>query len=297
MVSSVLNSTQSMLTDGSTVFFDSIIDTTKRVIDDLDYRYVMIMVSLLSIERILYSYFYIYPQHFMDTCAKGKWGKNFQIQTPKWKCVMTLSIYTKVFIQFPVAIYDILIYNTIFQHIVDNHNNKGNDMWSNLYDNIVTNPDGSNHFLHLLILGIVLLLIGQGLNVASYNALGNAGIYYGYELGYKLPYITNKFPYTTTVSKYFLKHPQYTGVLCSIWGIYMMIYSLVTAAMTSTSTATASSVSLLSLSFFLFPVVETFWYVASMKVLENPRGRNIMTFLGYPPMLMENEIEKKKKAQ
>ena len=296
MIFSLLNSTQSMLTDGSTIFVDNIIDTTKSVIDNIviDYRYVVVMMSLLSIERILYSYLYIYPQHFMDSCKKGKWGSKFQTESYKWKSAMTLSIYTKVFFQFPVAIYDILLYNNIVKHIIINYYDGDKMLLNNFYNNM-TDYNGST-FLHLLLIGIVLLLIGQGLNVASYNALGNAGIYYGYELGYKLPYITNKFPYTTTVSK-FLKHPQYTGVLCSIWGIYVMIYSLFTAATTTTTTTTSatSSSSMLPLSFFLFPVVETFWYVASMKVLENPRGRNIMTFLGYPPMLMENE--KVKKAQ
>jgi len=60
------------------------------------------------------------------------------------------------------------------------------------------------------------------------------------------------FPYNTRISD-----PQYWGVVIFIWGLYI---------------ATGASS-------FLIPVIETIWYVSSMKLLENPRGKILVDFV------------------
>ena len=53
---------------------------------------------------------------------------------------------------------------------------------------------------------------GQGLNVAMYNAIGNAGVYYGWKLGRPVPWCT-AFPFNAG-----LRHPQYVGVVLTLVG-------------------------------------------------------------------------------
>ncbi len=100
------------------------------------------------------------------------------------------------------------------------------------------------HKLQLAI-GAGLLFVGQLLNYSVFNALGAKGVYYGYEFGYKVERVTC-FPYNLNMND-----PQYWGVVFCIFGIYLVVG--------------ASS--------FVIPVFELFWYVMSMKVLENERGR------------------------
>mmetsp|Transcript_4450 Transcript_4450/g.5452 ORF Transcript_4450/g.5452 Transcript_4450/m.5452 type:complete len:149 (+) Transcript_4450:99-545(+) len=109
----------------------------------------------------------------------------------------------------------------------------------------LTNPFSSQDALYKAILGAVLILIGQGLNIAVFKALKPIGVYYGYEFGYNVPMVSG-FPYNIGISD-----PQYWGVLCCVWGIYLI------AGVTS----------------YIVPLLETFWYMMSMKVLEHPRGR------------------------
>lgn len=53
---------------------------------------------------------------------------------------------------------------------------------------------------------------GQVLNVATYTAIGNAGVYYGFKLGHTVPWCYG-FPFNTG-----LRHPQYLGVVLTLWG-------------------------------------------------------------------------------
>lgn len=96
-----------------------------------------------------------------------------------------------------------------------------------------------------LAVGLMLLFFGQVLNYFVFNALGAKGVYYGYEFGYKTARVSS-FPYNLNISD-----PQYWGVLMSIFGVYMICGS----------------------SSFMIPIFELIWYLMSMKVLENERGR------------------------
>ncbi len=124
----------------------------------------------------------------------------------------------------------------------------------------LTNPflslsSSSPEALYWAIFGAVLILIGQGLNYAVFKALKPIGVYYGYEFGYDVKMVSC-FPYNTG----FISDPQYWGVVLCIWGIYLM----------------------LGASSYIVPLLETFWYVMSMKVLEHPRGRKLAHSL-FPP--------------
>ena len=61
-------------------------------------------------------------------------------------------------------------------------------------------------------LGLQLFVVGQLLNAAIYNAIGKAGVYYGYKIGVPVPWCTG-FPFNV-----FTMHPQYAGVCLSIFG-------------------------------------------------------------------------------
>jgi len=56
------------------------------------------------------------------------------------------------------------------------------------------------------------MLLGQGLNIAIYRAIGKAGVYYGYRLGEEVPWVTG-FPFSV------FPHPQYFGVCVCAMGV------------------------------------------------------------------------------
>mmetsp|Transcript_110869 Transcript_110869/g.220509 ORF Transcript_110869/g.220509 Transcript_110869/m.220509 type:complete len:198 (-) Transcript_110869:113-706(-) len=110
-----------------------------------------------------------------------------------------------------------------------------------------------------LCIGIALLLAGQALNSSTFNAIGAMGVYYGSQLGYEVPWYEG-FPYNIGISD-----PQYWGVVLCIWGVYLI-------TMTSDNILAAP---------YLVPWLETFWYVASMKLLEDKsRGGWVLRLLG-----------------
>jgi protein-S-isoprenylcysteine O-methyltransferase Ste14 len=114
----------------------------------------------------------------------------------------------------------------------------------------LTNPLSSWKNELFFLIGLTLVCFGQFLNYSVFKALGSIGVYYGYELGYPVDTVTC-FPYNTKISD-----PQYWGVVIFIWGLYI-------------GTGASS---------FLIPVIETLWYLSSMKVLENPRGKVLVNY-------------------
>ena len=187
----------------------------------MDLLFTICAFFLLSIERILYGYWFCYPKHFEKSVRNGNYGTNLKNEPLLWKCAMTLGMYVKVF-QFSVIIYDLLVRcDLAFPLEVQSY--------------------------HTLA-GVVLLVIGQGLNYAVFQALKPIGVYYGHEFGYDVPMVSG-FPYNIGISD-----PQYWGVVLCIWGIYL--------------TVGATS--------YIVPILETFWYLMSMRLLENQRGRNLL---------------------
>ncbi|KAJ1622098.1 hypothetical protein T492DRAFT_1064943 [Pavlovales sp. CCMP2436] len=58
----------------------------------------------------------------------------------------------------------------------------------------------------VLVTGLAMLAVGCFLEVASFNAIGEAAILYGCKFGVEIEWVDNKFPYTWT------NHPQHIGV-------------------------------------------------------------------------------------
>jgi methylene-fatty-acyl-phospholipid synthase len=70
--------------------------------------------------------------------------------------------------------------------------------------------------LPALTLGIALLLAGQILNFSVFWKLGRVGVFYGNKLGHEVPWVRG-FPFSLVA------HPQYTGTLISIWGLFLVM--------------------------------------------------------------------------
>jgi len=68
------------------------------------------------------------------------------------------------------------------------------------------------------VLGLYVLL-GQTLNFAMYAAIGNDGVYYGFKLGRTIPWCFG-FPFNVG-----LRHPQYVGVVLTLWGGLLVLLS------------------------------------------------------------------------
>jgi len=69
----------------------------------------------------------------------------------------------------------------------------------------------------LLLPAVALIIFGQHLNIAVYNALGVNGVYYGNRFGKDIPWVKS-YPYNVWQDM----HPQYLGCLTSLLGVYLL---------------------------------------------------------------------------
>lgn len=65
-------------------------------------------------------------------------------------------------------------------------------------------------------LGAGLIVFGQILNLSVFYRLGKVGVFYGNRFGHQIPWC-QRFPFS------WFKHPQYMGVLLSIWGFFLVM--------------------------------------------------------------------------
>ena len=150
-----------------------------------DEKFVLAMV-LLAFERMVYTIVWLFPAHFVHfakTCLRPVLihvGKDQPLD-----CIVFLFYVSKVF-QF----------GSLFGY----------------YFAIGPLPALASISTFRLLLGTQLFLVGQLLNAAIYNAIGKAGVYYGYKIGVPVPWCTG-FPFNV-----FTMHPQYAGVCLSIFG-------------------------------------------------------------------------------
>jgi len=63
----------------------------------------------------------------------------------------------------------------------------------------------------------VFVAMGQALNFATYAAIGKVGVYYGFKFGRTVPWCYG-FPFNTG-----LRHPQYLGVVLTLWGALLVL--------------------------------------------------------------------------
>lgn len=64
--------------------------------------------------------------------------------------------------------------------------------------------------------GGLLVAAGQTLNLSVFQRLGRDGVFYGNRFGQQLPW-HDGFPFSL------MAHPQYVGVVLSIWGVFAML--------------------------------------------------------------------------
>lgn len=64
---------------------------------------------------------------------------------------------------------------------------------------------------------LVLVCYGQSLNVGIFKAIGHDGVYYGFKLGRKIPWVSG-WPFDT------VSHPQYVGSVLTIWGLVALVW-------------------------------------------------------------------------
>ncbi len=65
----------------------------------------------------------------------------------------------------------------------------------------------------------------QVLNVAIYQAIGKAGVYYGFKLGQPVPWHTG-FPFNV------VSHPRYVGSVLTVWGLGGIVWGSAPAGFT-----------------------------------------------------------------
>jgi phosphatidyl-N-methylethanolamine N-methyltransferase len=61
--------------------------------------------------------------------------------------------------------------------------------------------------------GVMLIALGQALNVSVFRRLGKIGVFYGNKFGHSVSWC-RKFPFT------WFEHPQYVGTVLAIWGFF-----------------------------------------------------------------------------
>jgi methylene-fatty-acyl-phospholipid synthase len=66
-----------------------------------------------------------------------------------------------------------------------------------------------------LLAGVLLIGVGQFLNVAVFRRLGRVGVFYGNRFGRPTLWCTG-FPFSL------LRHPQYVGASLSVWGFFLL---------------------------------------------------------------------------
>lgn len=87
--------------------------------------------------------------------------------------------------------------------------------------NLETNVDLFFKFLKTqsvfnIVFGFEFFFIGQLLNSSVYKALGEKGVYYGAQLGHKLPWVVG-FPFTV------VSNAQYLGSVMTYWGVIVLV--------------------------------------------------------------------------
>ena len=74
-----------------------------------------------------------------------------------------------------------------------------------------------------LIVALGLMIFGQVLNAGIFKAIGHTGVYYGFKLGNKVPWVDG-FPFNV------VRHPQYVGSVATILGAAMLAAGVVPLA-------------------------------------------------------------------
>lgn len=208
--------------------------------------FAIIAFFALGIERILYGYCFICTNHFKKSVDESKIPGLSKVQRDAGR-----SNYWRCMQRLGVYVKVFQISVCSYDLLVLDYENVKVNLF---HGGMLTNPDMRIQ----LAIGILLICTGQTLNYAVFKALGAKGVYYGCEFGYPVARVSC-FPYNLNISD-----PQYWGVVMCIFGIYL--------------TVGASN--------YLIPFYELFWYLMSMYVFENDRGRRWAAAIYHPQQKM-----------
>lgn len=64
---------------------------------------------------------------------------------------------------------------------------------------------------------LAMVAYGQSLNLGIFSAIGHDGVYYGFKLGRKVPWVSC-WPFDT------VSHPQYVGSVLTVWGMAALVW-------------------------------------------------------------------------
>jgi methylene-fatty-acyl-phospholipid synthase len=177
----------------------------------------LIAALLLAIERVAYILVWHHPDAFERLCSQGR---IFGIRDP-------VNALNGLFAGFKFIQIGVFV------------------AWWALFDGrfppLPTAPTG------LLMAGIALFLAGQVLNFSVFWRLGRTGVFYGNRLGHRVPRVTG-FPFSI------VPHPQYTGTLVSIWGLFLIMRYP-------------------NPDWVVLPLLETVYYLAAMRLERHLDGR------------------------
>jgi methylene-fatty-acyl-phospholipid synthase len=155
-------------------------------------KFFWLMIFVLSLPHIIYAFIWHFPEKYVEMC--------------KNPCINPADLTVAI-----VIIGKLLTFVTCIS-------------WY-LYINdyfLGENPEYPTSPLKL-VTGSIMLIVGQWLNSAVFNALGVHGVCYGFKLGLTIPWITG-FPFNIGVS-----NPQYVGCILTNFGIITMIVNPISA--------------------------------------------------------------------
>ncbi len=170
----------------------------------------LVAALLLALERVSYVLVWHYPDTFERLCRQGR---VFGIRDP----VNALHVLFAGFKSIQVGVF------VAWWSLFDGH-----------FPPLPTAPTG------LLLAGAALVVAGQVLNFSVFWRLGRIGVFYGNRLGHRVPLVTG-FPFSI------VPHPQYTGTLVSIWGLFLIMRYP-------------------NPDWILLPLIETVYYLAAMRL-------------------------------
>lgn len=156
-----------------------------------DESFILVMICL-SFERMVYTLVWLFPAHFVHFAQNSplrRIGKGRPLD------VVVFLFYVSKGLQL----------GSIFGHY----------FYIGTWGGLVAELQGMSAFR--LVLGLQLFFLGQFLNASIYNAIGKAGVYYGYKIGVPVPWCTG-FPFNV-----FTMHPQYAGVVMSVIGAGLLM--------------------------------------------------------------------------
>ena len=163
----------------------------------------LLVLFALSLERIVYTIVWLFPNHFVHFAQYG--ALRHVGRTPLDVIVFLFSI-NKVITHPPIhshththtysfthpSFTDALAPTQVFQI----------GSIFGYFFHIGPLPSPSEISLLRWVLGLQLFIVGQGLNFAIYRAIGKSGVYYGFKIGVPVPWCTG-FPFNV-----FTMHPQ-----------------------------------------------------------------------------------------